>query len=82
MLSMSRWFVGSSSSRQFAPPSISRQSCRRVRSPPESVPTGWRIWSYRNRNRPSSETASSSYIGFALRTNSIGVRWGGSVSWP
>ena len=45
MLSMSRWFVGSSSTRQFAPESISRQSSSRVRSPPESDLTGVRIWS-------------------------------------
>ena len=37
---MSRWFVGSSRIRQFAPESINRQSSSRVRSPPESDPTG------------------------------------------
>ena len=35
--SMSRWLVGSSSSRQFGALSISSSSCSRVRSPPESV---------------------------------------------
>ena len=40
-LSRSRWFVGSSSTRKFAPEATTSASASRRRSPPESAPT-WR----------------------------------------
>ena len=57
-LSTSRWFVGSSSTRKFAPDATSSASASRRRSPPESAVTG-RSWVSQpeKRNRPSSVCA-------------------------
>ena len=70
---MSRWFVGSSSTRQFAPARMSSRSSSRVRSPPERSLICWRHCSYVKRNRSSAETASSSVHGFCARSASTGV---------
>ena len=58
-LSRSRWFVGSSSTRKFAPDATVTASASRRRSPPESTATGFSTSSQpEKRNRPSSDIAS------------------------
>ena len=76
MLSMSRWFVGSSSTRQFAPESISRQSSSRVRSPPGERPDLASASGQRNRTSRAGRRPRPSYIALVFRTVSTGVSGG------
>ena len=65
-LSMSRWLVGSSSTRKFAPDTTTRASASRRRSPPESTSTGFSTCSPENRKRPSRSRACGPVSGGAL----------------
>ena len=56
-LSVSRWFVGSSSTSRLPPRAISATSSRRRRSPPDSRSTGASAASPENRKPPSSVRA-------------------------
>ena len=69
---MSRWLVGSSSSSRLAGRSSSLASASRLRSPPESAPTGLNTSSPLNRKRPSRSRSrpASQLAGAAGQTSS------------
>ena len=77
---MSRWLVGSSSTRKLASVSIRRAIWRRLFSPPLRVRMGLCISLYVKRRRRKMPVAACSVTGLRLRINSIGVLLRGKVS--
>ena len=93
-LSRSRWFVGSSSTRKFAPEATTSASASRRRSPPDSATTGL-SWSSQpeKRKRPSSACAwprcrpvapivHSSTLPRSSSSTSCWEKYASSTPWP
>ena len=82
--SRSRWFVGSSRRRRFAPPKTMRASDRRPFSPPESVAIFWKTSSPRKSKSARKSRASPSFmVGSRSITTSSADAFGerSAISW-